>query len=272
MTKSMKKGSVTVETAILLPVMIIGILTLAYLMKIIYFQELTFHSFINEARKTATEAYIYELDIIPEGAAGALLRIGPQNQFAFESRIRKALVINDEGNLKQFRIEEFKYLYSDYGIHDLIGIRLSYYINLRMPIGFIKTAFVNQSVLMRAWTGTTDNINPLDFDMMEKEEPYKAVYVFPRAGEKYHDRTCSYIARDPIMTILNAGIRHEFRPCLICEAADLENGNLVFCYSSYGTAYHSADCIIVKKYVIEIEVAEAESKGYQRCSKCRGGD
>ena len=272
MTASMKKGSVTVETAILLPIMIIGILTLAYLMKIIYFQELTFHGFVNEARKTATEAYIYELEIMPEGAAGALLRIGPQNRFAFESRIRKALLINGEENLKQFRIEEFKYLYHDYGMNDLIRIRLSYYINLRMPIGFIKTAFINQAVLMRAWTGTADSLNPLDFSIMEQEESYKAVYVFPRAGEKYHDRTCSFIASDPMLTLLDAEIRHRFKPCLLCAAADLKDGSPVFCYTSYGMAYHSSECAIVKKYVIEIDVAEAERQGYQRCSKCKGGD
>ncbi len=265
-----KKGSVTLEAAILLPVMIVGILTLAYLIKIIYFQEVVFHALVNEARKTSTEAYLNELEIIPEGIARELIRIGPQNILAFESRLKENLFANSNNYPVDIKISQFRYLFSEGGINDLINIKLSYVINLSLPIGYVKKVNVTQGVLMRAWTGNKDNNQPMPFGNMEIEEPYNLAFIFPRAGDRYHVRDCSYVANEPSMEILNDTIRKSYKPCELCDASEKTNGSAVFCFKEYGTAYHSSKCPSVDKYIIEIEISEAEAQGFQKCTKCGG--
>lgn len=265
-----KNGSVTLEAAILLPIVIVGILTLAYLMKIIYFQEVIFHALVNEARKTSAEAYLNELEIIPEGVAGELLRIGPQNILVFESRFKKNLFMNSKNYLKDIKISRFRYLFSEGGIDDLINIKLSYCVTLRLPIGYVKKVNVTQGVLMRAWTGCNDDNQPMPFELMEKEEQCQTAFVFPRAGDRYHVRDCSYVANEPTMEILNDAIRKSYKPCELCDAFEKTNGSTVFCFKEYGTAYHTSDCPSVDKYIIEIEISEAEGQGFQKCTKCGG--
>lgn len=267
-----KRGSVTVEAGILLPLVIIGILTLAFLIKVIYFQEMIFHTLVNEARKTSTEAYLYELKILSKGLAGELLSIGPQNYLIFESRIHNSLLNDSEKNPQNLKINQFRYLYCEKGIEDLIKIQLSYSIKLSLPIGYVRSVNIVQGVLMRAWTGIEEYRQPMPFAFMEKVEKSRTVFVFPRKGERYHKRECSFISSQPSMEMLSDAIRNSFEPCAVCDASEKPKGSIIFCFKEYGKAYHSSDCPIVDKYIIEIEVSEAEKKGYQACSKCGGGE
>lgn len=270
MNQKKKQGSVTVEAAILLPIVIIGILTIALLMKIIYFQEAIYHTFINEARKAATEAYLYELETLPKGIMGDLLRIGPQNYWLFNSRLMENISVDDTDTLSTFGITEFDYLYSDFDVDDLIHITLSYKLNFRLPINYINEIQITQSVLMRAWTGSTDTGRPMPYDFMEKPLESNKVYVFPRAGERYHARTCSFVVNEPTMEILSNAVKRQYEACQLCEAGERPVGSIVFCFIDYGRVFHTSECTIVDKYLIEIDINEAEEKGYLRCSKCGG--
>ena len=58
MMKSTKKGSITVEAAIILPMFIIAVLTISYTIKLIEAEECVINGVADEARHVAAYAYI----------------------------------------------------------------------------------------------------------------------------------------------------------------------------------------------------------------------
>lgn len=241
------------EAAIFLPIFIVGVLTFAYLIKFMSVEEAVFHSLTDEARILSAEA-------------GA----NPLTAPLFELKLKDRIYDENGDNISSVDIDQFRYLFYTHGMSGMISMDLNYDVNIKLPIPFYEKLHVSESLLFRGFIGKEENAEPLPFEEMEQEKSSDLVWVFPRAGERYHGENCTYIRSEPRQVIMSRQIRRKFEPCRICDAAGLTDGSLVYCFRT-GQSYHAGSCPIVDKYVISIEKEEAEKRGYTVCLKC-GGD
>lgn len=250
--KNTKKGSITVEAAIFLPIFIVGVLTFAYLIKFLSVQETVFHSFTDEARVIGAEALI-----------------NPLSAPLFEPKLKDRIYDENEDQVSNASVDHFLYLFPSHGMTGLISMDLNYDVNIKLPIPFYDRLPVSESLLFRGFIGKEEILDSLPFEEMEKEKNSDLVWIFPRAGGRYHGEDCTYIKSEPRQMIMTNRIRHKYDPCGICDSYGLSDGSLVYCFKT-GYSYHTGSCPAVDKYVISIEKEEAVRKGYTPCSKCGG--
>ena len=249
--KNTKKGFITVEAAIFLPVFLIGVLTIAYVIKFMSIEEGIFHSLTDEARALSAEAVVNPM---PMG---------------FEARL-KSRIYNEYGdNIIGLDLDNFRYLYAN-GQPGMISMDLNYDVRVKLAIPFYKTMPISESLIFRGFVGKKTDQVPFPFEEMEKETESTTVWVFPRAGGRYHKESCTYISSKPREVVLSKSVKRNYGSCSLCESGKLNSGALVYCFPKYGDAYHTASCPTVDKYVISMEKEEAVEKGYTPCTKCGG--
>ena len=147
---------------------------------------------------------------------------------------------------------------------------MTYTVKNRMPVKMRGDFHRKTGVLFRGFVGRDNKGQIFSFDMMQAADDGTTVWVFPVAGERYHNENCSYIRVYPVQTILTDEVRRHYTPCKLCRPDEHGNGHIVYCFKKTGKAYHSADCSTVGRYVIEMTRYEAVSEGYSRCMKCGG--
>ncbi|MDR3242856.1 MAG: hypothetical protein LBT34_02880 [Clostridiales Family XIII bacterium] len=248
-----KKGSFTVEAAIFLPIFIIGVLTVAYLIKLTAVQENVFHSCSDELRKTAAHAVntaVYPL--------------------MFQAELRDRIGEENGAEIENFEIDSFLYRYKSKDISDLILLNVRYDIGIKLPVRFYGSLPVSDILLCRAFVGSEKISAELPFSEMEKEKESVTVWIFPKSGTKYHKENCGYIAVEAREVLLSDAVRREYSPCKLCKPGALSNGSIVYRFAKSGDAYHRGSCAAVDRYVISMEKDEAEARGYTACAKCGG--
>jgi hypothetical protein len=247
-----------VETAIFLPLFVVGILTLGYLIKMTAIGENVFHSVADETRLLAAEASVPVLS--PTYKKDLTERIGEENG----------------DDLRDIEVSPILYRVPYYGVYsgkvytDLIGVSVSYKVNLKLPAIFMDSVGASNTVLCRAFVGRDNAAESMPFSEMEREGDGDTVWVFPRAGERYHGSNCSYIKNEPKETMLNASVRSRYNPCELCKPGKVSDGNLVYCFPGTGQAYHLGSCFLVERYVISMAEDDAKKEGYTVCAKCGG--
>ncbi|MDR1953995.1 MAG: hypothetical protein LBQ21_05910 [Clostridiales Family XIII bacterium] len=253
-----RRGSLAVETAIFLPLFIVGILTLGYLIKMTAIEENVFHSLADETRLLAAEATVPVLS--PTYKKDLTERISEENA----------------GDLRDVKVEPILYRIPYYGVSsgkaytDLIAVSVSYTVNLKLPAIFMDSIGAGNTVLCRAFVGKNNAAASMPFSEMERNDDGETVWVFPRAGERYHGPNCTYIKNEPQETMLNASVRSRYNPCELCKPGTVSNGNLVYCFPGSGQAYHLGSCFLVERYVISMAEDDAKKEGYTACAKCGG--
>ena len=250
--QSNKKGFLTVEAAIFLPIFIIGVLTFAYLIKFMAVQEAVFHSFTDEAKVLSSEA-----------------SINPLAAPLFEINLKDRIYDENGDNISSADVDNILYLYHTQGMTDMISMDLNYAVNIKLPIQFYQKLPVSESLLFRGFVGKEENTASLPYEEMETEKKSDLVWIFPRAGGRYHSENCTYITSEPKQMIMSQMIRRKYQSCSICDSYNLSNGSLAYCFKT-GQSYHTGTCPIVDKYVISIEKEEAIERGYIACLKCGG--
>lgn len=250
--KNTKRGFITVEAAILLPVFFIGVLTFAYLIKLITIQEAVVHTMTDEAKKVSAEAFLYPIN--PFFAPTLLSRIAEEHP----------------KDIDEMQPKEFRYLTEMRGREGMIIMDVDYQVKLNLPIRFYSSLPLNERLVFRGFIGAEQEWEPMPFAEMERDESAHEVWIFPRAGGRYHQENCTYIAVEPREMLLSAMIRKKYSSCEICHPEELSNGNLVYCFVKAGKAYHQGTCPTVDRYVIAIEKEDAVQRGYTPCLKCGG--
>lgn len=253
MCTNTKRGFITVEAGIFLPIFIIGVLTLVYLIKLMAIQEAVFHSLTDEARKLSSEAFMYKY--VP----------------FFESRLVNRLYEENPIDISDVRLENFRYLKNYKGNSGMISMNLDYKVKLKLPIKFYQDFPISEALVFRGFIGKDEDVQPMPFEDMEKEEDSTLVWVFPISGGRYHQENCTYISAEPRETLLSDRIRRIYEPCHLCEPFNITNGNLVYCFTKSGESYHRGSCPLVEKYIISIDKEEAIKKCYKPCLRCCGG-
>ncbi|MDR2132946.1 MAG: hypothetical protein LBP30_06320 [Clostridiales Family XIII bacterium] len=247
-----RRGSFTLEAAIFLPIFILSALTIAYLIKLIAVQENAFHALADETRKIAAEAAMSPFPVFFKG--DVLARIGEENG----------------GELENLRVARFDYRYGLGEYTEQIRVTVDYDIGVKLPAALISAIPVSDTILCRAFVGAINADAPMSNEELEEEKTSRTVWVFPRAGTKYHGEACSYVAVYPKELLLGEGVRRRYAPCKLCDPGSLPTGSVVYCFQSTGKAFHRGDCASVDRYVIPMELEEAEARGYTPCAKCGG--
>ncbi len=250
--KNDKRGFYTLEAAIFLPIFIIALLTVAYVIRVQTVDENVSHAMYDEGRKLAANAYI--------------LPVAPLFPYELENRIAE----ENKGDIDDENVTAFLYRYSAKGIDDLIYVENTYTAHVRLPLAFTDAFDRESRLLFRAFTGKKSANDPKPYAEMERDEASETVWIFPRAGERYHKENCPVIKVDARQRLLNSSVRFSYSPCELCKPDDLSNGATVYCFPAAGRAYHRGTCTLVDRYVVEIEKSEAIERGYTPCMRCGG--
>lgn len=246
-----KKGFITTEASIVLPIFIIGILTLAFLMKFIYIQEHVLYSLCDEAKKSSKNAYYLNAPLVFPLLAEARLK-------------------SEAEHTKYIRTTFFLPEFSEEGIDGLIQYDMKYLVDIPFPIRMHDGLIGKESVVFRGLTGRKYGQDKTSVEEMEEKKDEVTVWVFPMSGEKFHQKSCAHIAVFPVRGILTSELKKKFRGCLSCDSGKMEQGEVIYYFQKAGEAYHGGECSTVDKYVMEMEADLAIQKGYVPCKSCGG--
>lgn len=251
-----KRGSITIEAAIILPIFFLALIAMAFVIRIISLEEQISFVATDEAKYVATQAYQQE------GLAQELLIEG-----SLRYRINNRL--DEEVKLDGGYVSEFSYRYKDQGLTDLISYSVDYPIKFPIPFYQNQNRWGYQSLIFRAFVGRSQEETFVVSEELEEEDII--VWVFPVAGERYHMENCPHIKVLPRQTSLTPEIKRSYRPCKHCHPEELSTGNMVYIFPSSGQVYHRGNCFLVDRYVVSMEKSIAEQKGYTPCLTCIGG-
>ena len=241
-----QKGSLMVESAILLPVFLVGVLILAYLIKGFYIQESIHAILTDQAVKLSVET----------ASAPSL-----QTQLFFGLRVNQR--IKEEDPFGEFSVDAYALPKGEE-----YQIRAFYHVPMNFPVSLGGGLSVAETIVVRSFSGKIPDGSPFSFSLMEQEGSGKVAYIFPHEGEKFHEKDCRYVSVYPVEKILTSHVKDQYSPCKLCDAKSLKNGSVVYCFEKSGSAYHRYDCASVNRYVIQMTVQDAEASGYRRCSVC----
>lgn len=237
-----KKGSYILEASVILPAFIITMVLLISIVSVIGVWENVSYGCIEELR----------LDM----AKSALTRKLPTLTIAINSRVRK-----ENKNLSSFFITDYKHLYNDNGIDDLIKVSFKSSIDKKNPLSSISTLKYSGTIVGRGFSGTYYG---------GKDDGSSTVYIFPDDGKKYHNKNCGYLKACCHQVFLNVSIKKKYHSCPNCKSQNAPYGSPVFCFERTGEAYHMSYCKSVERYYIGVSQKSALEKGYIPCSKCGG--
>ena len=247
-----RKGYVTLEAAIFLPVFVLAVVSLVYYINIFSVQENVYYDTFEESARLASKASVVKY--APGFTTELKSRVCDENQ-----------VITD------LDVSRFRYLYWDGDLDNMIAVDIDCAVELELPIGFGHTYPIKTSVKCRGFTGLRKTGTPMSFDEMESEGSWDPVWVFPMSGEKYHGANCTYVKANAKEMVLTRELMKKYEPCSLCEAENLPTGALVYCFYENGVVYHRDTCRQVDRYAMEMNKQDAVNKGYTPCSKCGGG-
>lgn len=263
-----KKGALIVETTIFLPVFILSILTLSCLIKAVYLQVSTVETLADEARKASVESYVFDHAVPEQTEEVASLFVDASSRGIFEYKIHSGLEERGiESSAAELRSWEKDLTLS--GISGFTRAESVYHLKLALPAVGIDEIRIENVQLFRVWEGEDLSGEIFSFQRMGEEEDGGVVCIFPNSGEKYHSRNCRYVSSHTRKETLTTGIQKRYDPCPMCGAKEAEYGEIIYLFP-YGDSYHTASCTSVSKYVIEMSLKDAQSKGYSACSVCGG--
>ena len=249
MNRSTKKGFLTVEASIFVPIFVIAILTFGYLIKVSVATENIMHVMTDEARKLSMYSYNVKSGVL------------------FENNLTTR-ILDENKDIDSTYVESFRYLFEHSGKEDLISVRVSSEIKIKLPIIFREKVEISDTLLFRAFTGREFIPEYIDYEKFEEEIDERIVWVFPTAGTRYHEEWCGYINVAARQGSLSADIIKNYKPCTLCGARELTHGSVIYYFSSSGEVYHKGSCFIVDRYVISMDEQDAIGKGYSPCSRC----
>ena len=245
-----KKGSLVVEASIILPPFIVGMILLISILPAISSAEAAVFTVSNELIKADARAiYLSEPISLP-----VIVR----------NKIKK-----ENPGIKRVLLVGYGYRYSEGGMDDLISMDFILTSEGKNPLGRISGFGIKIKLKSRALTGQIRSMDG-DEEQFARGDSYKAVFVFPRSGERYHNRGCPFLNPDCRLAYLNDGVKSTYSPCSNCHSERATAGTPVFCFSGANTDYHFGSCNAVTKYFIEMDEMEAKEKGYSPCMTCGG--
>lgn len=244
-----KRGSYITEASISLPIFIIAIIVMSSVILMYACIENSTFIIATELRRASCEALLGdEASIVP----GRIIR-----------RIKA------HSQVSNIRIDEYGYRKEFLNNDEIILIRLRLLLRTDNPIGIASEAESTLSCVTRAYVGKIGQYEPMSAEEFE-ETGDETVFVFPKAGERYHNKVCNVLKAASKAVALTESVRKTYSSCSICKSGGTGNGSLVYVFPSSGEAYHLPSCKALDRNYIEIMKRTARKRGYTPCLKCGG--
>lgn len=259
------RGSMTVETAFVLPIFVFVMLAILQFASLQLASSALLSAMQETAKQMAEYAYVQDIGIGTGGSlAGDIVAGGISAAYA------KGKIEELAGNAA--RGGSLSLLQSSFLTDEMIDIVGTYQRNSTLSILPVKKVKARVRTRVRAWTGREGRpIKKDDTGTEETQDDEPTVFV-TQTGSVYHtDPNCTHI-RLSVSTVSKSSIstrrnRHgaKYHPCEKCgEAA----GGTVY-ITKEGNRYHSSlECSGLKRTVREYKLSEVE--GMRVCSRCGG--
>lgn len=253
------KASLTVETALVLPVFMFAILSIMSLIGLMRYSNAVESGLHQAAREMAVKSYVLSSDSgMDMGVSGGVLS-GVALSEAFVS-VGVNNVLQDEG-LERGNISYLRSRIMDKDIIDLIAVE-----DVKLDYDFLRLGSFRllDRVRMHAFTGY-DNTR---IEGLSQEEE---IVFITGEGEVYHkSRNCSHlkisvkpISSADIDAARNSG-HGKYYPCEYCQK---KAASKTFYITSYGDRYHTEiGCQALKRDVIAVPLSKAG--GRRGCRDC----
>lgn len=246
-----KRGRYIVEASIILPIFLVGIITLTGIISIYRAYENAYFASVDEGRLAMINTYMTKEDLL------------------LPTKVEKR-IISENKNINQVNVFGYKSGFEEANNNNLMAFSFNYKMNVKSPLPLVNNTEKEKQILFRKFIGDKNDHEAFTFDRMERHEDSSTVCIFPNDGIRYHKSDCTYVIPKPTEKTLTENLEREYRACSICGTDKAPNGKKVYVFLNYGDAYHYKNCDTIKRNYIEIEKEAAEKKGYTPCSKCGG--
>ncbi len=245
-----KRGSYLTEAAISLPVFIIAVMVMSsVILMYACIEDCTFIT-ANELRRGAAEAVLADTSI------------------TLPYRIRKEIEEN-HSQVHSARLIKAGCRCTRWGADELLLVDFRLTMKTNNPLGIKAEADYDLALVTRAYVGRERNERAMTAEEFADEDA-EAVYIFPKRGEKYHSKGCTFLRAASTSAALNGSLRKKYKSCPLCHSSRADDGALVYYFPSDGEDYHLPGCASLQRNYIEISKADALERGYSACSKCGG--
>lgn len=243
-----RKGVVTVEAALTVPLFFLAVLALFYMIEVMSIRT-TIRSGMQYAAKEAAEG-IYVNPLVTPGSleADIVSSIGG-------ARLERSIVVNGSGGIhcEKSRMS---------AVTGILELRAAYQIRLPIPVFAAAPVNMEESMRVKGWNGYVRT----GFG----EENEETVYITENGMVYHKDYHCNYLELSIRMVSYDEidGLRNEsqgkYHACERCVHGGAAGGVYV---TDYGDRYHnSLSCSGLKRTVYAVPLTEAVGKG--ACSKC----
>lgn len=245
-----KRGSYIVEATLILPIFMIAIMVMSSI--------ISAYSCIEDAN------YVSANYLRRSAAVASKVNIHKLVPY----QIHKELSSN-HSQVDGILVNSLAYRKPLLGIDEIIYIDADMRLNTKNPIGFKAEAKYRLKTITRAYVGRVRDDTRMTVDDLTGEGD-KAVFIFPKRGEKYHNQGCMYMHSKVKSATLTPRLIKEYDPCPVCKSKRAKAGAYVYYYPVEGECYHMAGCRVMERNYVEITKKIAERRGYTPCSKCGG--
>lgn len=244
---SQKKGSITVEASIAVPIFFLAVVTLLYLLEMMAVHTAVRDGLQYAGRRAAKEGCVTQMLMPSRLEQDVVHAVG-------ETRIGRSIIAGGSSGIDCSG--------SRMSIQTGIGkLKAEYQIKIPVPLFGIAPVKCSETMKIKAWSGYERE------GILDKGED--TVYI-TETGLVYHkDYHCSHLDLSIRMTHINtvSGLRNEgggkYYPCEHCVKGNVGN---VYITNS-GDRYHSSlSCSGLKRTIYAIPISEAAGKG--ACSRC----
>lgn len=256
-----RQGSLTLETACVLPMFLFAMLGILTFAKIMLVSGALLAGMQDTAKDMAAYACLKELGATSQNGVGAELLTGGLSGAYAKNRILKKSGFSSE-------LGRITLLQSDFSHSEIIDLAVSYIPDRSGTLIPLPKVTALLRARVRAWTGRAGSSGKENEDAGEQQEE-KIVYV-TTTGRVYHrDVDCTHI-RLSVKTVSKSELAKKrnasggkYHACEKCGSAAVSSVYI----TDYGDKYHSSlHCSGLKRNVKE--VSESELKGWKPCSKC----
>lgn len=253
------RGSLTVETALVLPIFMFALISILYFSEVIRYSDVVEASLHQSARGMAAMAYVVsESGISDAGKLGGMAEGVALSETYVRSRV--------SADLKSARVKErsVSYLRSKIMDDDIIDLVAVSEISLPYEFLGIGKFKITDRARVHAYTG---------YDITgsgRSEKTEEIVYITP-SGTVYHrNRNCSHLkitVRPVSQEDLSARRNSSGGKYYQCEYCGSKEMHKTYYITDYGDRFHTkANCSALKRDVLAVQISEVRDRA--ACKKC----
>lgn len=249
-------GSLTLETALVLPIFLFAMITLLYYGEVIRYTDTVASSLHQTAREMAVKAYATErLGVSGGGKVGSIAF----SETYVRSKVSDSL---SKGKMKEGEIAYYRSSIMKHDIIDLVAIE-----KIHIPYEFL--GLPELSLMDRARVHAFTGYDPTGYDRTE-DDTEEIVYITSRGSVYHRNRGCSHlkitvtqVSADSLDKMRNES-GGKYYPCEYCHK---KKGQGIYYLTNYGDRYHTtANCSALKRDITAVPISKVGGRG--ACKDC----